>query len=971
MYQRVQLFLRRTPPWLRGVLFFAWGACGQAAGGASLSEGLYDFDPVTAQIQQWIDKGYYAGAGLILAKDGVTLAEQYWGGYDSNSVVFIASAGKWLAAATVAAVCDAGCLNWDDPVEKWLPEFKDAKGKATLRQLFSHTSGFPPYQEKSVPPDNHQTLVESVARIITLRSVSSPGERWEYGGLAMQVGGRMAERATGKNFEELFQEKIAQPLGMTRTQFTPVDPGFGHTPMLGGGARSTVHDYPRFLAMISAGGLFEGRRVLSEAALVQMQADQVGRARVPAAQFPEQVHGTKHTGIYGLGAWRELEDKEGHALLISSPSWAGAYPWIDKKRALYGFFIAHVVVDSPAVKRDLFQPMFASAKLPALVAESVDWGAARAAESRGVIRWEPSRASVLRHATPLSTVFRMDIDGDGRPDVLERWWNGKRVRWLDENRDLLATDMRGDMMGDVLQVDMDGDGFYDGVKDISIRWLDHDHDGVPDIQTIAHNADTLEGGGGHWMVFINHDNRGVLGWIDWQNWNFDCWGYSDACNWLPNYHNGDFLKIHHSPHSLQNPSLNWENPFSLSDLDDDGVSEMAQRWCAHYEKTNGVVKIAANFTDAYIAYDLDNDSSKGNESDYDMTIRAVGLSALTYSNWKHLVPELKGDPRFDSCFQYNNWRRIDELTYIPRDKQYDAFFTYGAKETWFVFDEDDDDHRWERVEMLYPYDLHAPETPTDPWSLKHLSNHDEIETARVKPPGLAINPQADTLGDRGEFDRDNSGKGQLYIGRFDRKLHLYGAEWGAWTVDRHGAFHGGWGAPSPTPVASNLTEVVRYTDTDNNGFIDRIEFDYTGDRVIDRTINLLDWKTPAAPHPDVVELINLRKLGWKGMHERFKAMAEQSWQEALIFYRAAWRRGLTDAETDRLAVASTYGERYDHAYWLKETLLRRLLENLASIPQSDPARTSEVADMEQALIRSVYLGEWMSIDSLISRMPVK
>jgi hypothetical protein len=273
--------------------------------------------------------------------------------------------------------------------------------------------------------------------------------------------------------------------------------------------------------------------------------------------------------------------------------------------------------------------------------------------------------------------------------------------------------------------------------------------------------------------------------------------------------------------------------------------------------------------------------------------------------------------------------------------------------------------------MLYPYDLHAPGTPTDPWSLKHLLNYDEMKTACVKPPGLAINPQADTLGDRGEFDRDNSGKAQLYIGRFDRKLHLYGAEWGAWTVDRHSAFHGGWGAPSPTPVASNLTEVVRYTDTDNNGFIDRIEFDYTGDRIIDRTINLLDWKTPADPHPDVVELINLRKLGWKGIHERFNAMAEQSWQEALIFYRAAWRRGLTDAETDRLAVASTYGERYDHAYWLKETLLRRLLDNLASIRQADPARSSEVTAMEQALIRAVYLGEWMSIDSLTSRMPAK
>ena len=37
--------------------------------------------------------------------------------------VYIASAGKWLAAATLAAVVDEGKLSWDDNVNKWLPEF--------------------------------------------------------------------------------------------------------------------------------------------------------------------------------------------------------------------------------------------------------------------------------------------------------------------------------------------------------------------------------------------------------------------------------------------------------------------------------------------------------------------------------------------------------------------------------------------------------------------------------------------------------------------------------------------------------------------------------------------------------------------------------------------------------------------------------------------------------------------------------
>jgi CubicO group peptidase (beta-lactamase class C family) len=64
----------------------------------------------------------------------------------------------------------------------------------------------------------------------------------------MQVAGRIAELVTDKDWETLFQEKLAIPLKMTSTHFIPVDPG--HTPMIAGGARSTLHDYANFLSMI-------------------------------------------------------------------------------------------------------------------------------------------------------------------------------------------------------------------------------------------------------------------------------------------------------------------------------------------------------------------------------------------------------------------------------------------------------------------------------------------------------------------------------------------------------------------------------------------------------------------------------------------------------------------------------------------------------------------------------------------------
>ena len=330
-------------------------------------KGRYDFSAIDNKIQVWIDKGYYTGAGLIIARDNMVIVDTCFGKFTCDSVVYIASAGKWLAAATIASVVDEGKLNWNDQANKWLPEINDIKGKATLRQLLSHTSGYPDYQPKGAHRDDYQTLKESVANIVDLQADTIPGADFHYGGLAMQVAGRMAELATGKDWESLFQEKIALPLGMKYTHFTPVHMGGGHSPMLGGGARTVLHDYAAFLNMISNNGLFKGMRILSETAIREMQSDQVGNAKVSPNEFVEHVRAAKHNGIYGLGEWREELDSAGNAVLISSPGWAGAYPWIDKTTNTYGFFITHVSGGNAG--RDKFSSFYSSPELPMMVRE--------------------------------------------------------------------------------------------------------------------------------------------------------------------------------------------------------------------------------------------------------------------------------------------------------------------------------------------------------------------------------------------------------------------------------------------------------------------------------------------------------------------------------------------------------------------------------------------------------------------------
>lgn len=329
-----------------------------------------EFTPLDTMIQSWVGKGYYPGAAICVKRDTSVLFRRNYGNVNGDTPVYVASSGKWVAAAVIAAVVDRTDLTWDDEVEKWLPEFKgDPKGKIRLRRLLSHTSGIRPYlPEPRV--DNYNSLDSAVAEILPLDTVFASGARFEYGGLAMQVAGRMAEVAYGKDFETLFQELIARPLNMTRSHFTPINTDGGHSPMLGGGLCTTLNDYMNFLDMIIHQGIFNGYRVLNPETIKEMQADQVRGAKIAPDDYVERALGLHHNGVYGLGEWRELVDeKTGEAYRITSPGWAGAYPWIDLREGVYGFFIAHVVGGSS--KPDGFSSFYGSHVMADVVSEII------------------------------------------------------------------------------------------------------------------------------------------------------------------------------------------------------------------------------------------------------------------------------------------------------------------------------------------------------------------------------------------------------------------------------------------------------------------------------------------------------------------------------------------------------------------------------------------------------------------------
>ena len=78
-----------------------------------------------------------------------------------------------------------------------------------------------------------------------------------------------------------------------------------------------------------------------------------------------------------------------------------------------------------------------------------------------------------------------------------------------------------------------------------------------------------------------------------------------------------------------------------------------------------------------------------------------------------------------------------------------------------------------------------------------------------------------------------------------------------------------------------------------------------------------------------------------------------------MVYRAAWRRGLTTAEIDKLASASAIGERYDHGYWLKEKIFREIRARIRQTP------------LEKELIRLYYTGQFEEYARRIAEVPAK
>lgn len=522
----------------------------------------------------------------------------------------------------------------------------------------------------------------------------------------------------------------------------------------------------------------------------------------------------------------------------------------------------------------------------------------------------------FRLPLPAVVTEMLDLDNDGDPDILKAILpNGTHVLWIDDDDDMTPNDLEGDTDSDCVMLDLNNDGAYGSEKDLIVDWADENQDGQADLQFIIDNGYKNSKGKweSHFIIFFDDDQDGIFSYINWDHFKFEGWDHSGQANFFADYNGmSKMLKVHITSWNIANLEYNWENPFLYFDEDGDGLTEMAIRVVD--EPVNIEVENKGLLAWEYskkasliqMTWDMDNDSEAANEQDFDLSLKFMG-KGFDYSDQVHTFQNIGGIAEADYLFEDPRWRHLEFLVYPDHDST--KMLTYREKnwdQCWFVFDEDDDCHRWERVEF---YD------PKDPFLIGS------------KNGGLDHNPQADVAGDRGEWDLDFSGKGKLYISPLDCRLHLYGAEEGYWRVDQNATYYQGWQGwrgPNLQPedfarTEPNIFGIVHYKDTDEDGFVDQLSFDMDGDKVYEEVISLIELKIE-----DSAKLYDYGVMAYKDMTDLYTLMSDEMWQNALDGVEVAKSKGLNTDWYKILMFPRSIREKYHNGFWLSYYIYRDL-----------------------------------------------
>ena len=309
----------------------------------------------------------------------------------------IFSMTKAVGSTAAMILMDRGKLSADTPVAQILPEFaqrqvlegfnadgsprmRPPRTQATVRHLATHTSGLVyEFWNTDVPRYMQATGLTSILSgsrsSLNYPLMFDPGTRWDYG-IGIDWLGPVVEKVDGRTIDRFCREEIFEPLAMKDTRFEadadiqprlasvrmrgedghfsdfalapPANPdfyGMGHT------LYSTAPDYMRFLRMYLNKGQLDGRRILSEAGLQSMLANQIGNIPIPLLKTAvpavtadaEFFPGRKKSQNL---AFQRIEEDVPGMRSAGSQFWAGVcntHFWFDPKKDVAGIIMTQTL----------------------------------------------------------------------------------------------------------------------------------------------------------------------------------------------------------------------------------------------------------------------------------------------------------------------------------------------------------------------------------------------------------------------------------------------------------------------------------------------------------------------------------------------------------------------------------------------------------------------------------------------------
>ena len=205
----------------------------------------------------YVEKGELPGAICVFYDNG--LQETCCVGYADvekkrpigmDDVYMQCSQTKGFCGVTIAKLVEEGKISLDDPVSKYLPEFKTlwiadgeqegvktlrkAKNVLTVRMVLNHTGGFP--FEICAKQGNLRgggwsggcPLRQTAAIAAASPILFEPGTKVQYSNTGIDIGAAVVEVVTGMRWEDYLQQNVLDPLGMTETSFWPTDEQLSH-----------------------------------------------------------------------------------------------------------------------------------------------------------------------------------------------------------------------------------------------------------------------------------------------------------------------------------------------------------------------------------------------------------------------------------------------------------------------------------------------------------------------------------------------------------------------------------------------------------------------------------------------------------------------------------------------------------------------------------------------------------------------